>query len=218
MQLRVIPLLVALVASVTGCAGQTVQSGQDVSLSGLPPVEQGKYKVDPYIKVVGQLQAAGRADASRQLIALARLNTDSFSDQRVAVLCRMLFSRRARSTFERPELGAPEFIGDPPGSSISLNGSRDSSCFKTWPLEPIEIVDGVPFLVVRGYMVEAIVDPHYMESYVRYCITNCDWSSTQFTAKTIEQKKKALTKILASPKLRLPLEAYERDYLTQQIE
>jgi hypothetical protein len=218
MRFRAISVLIVAVLSLTGCARHTVLPGHDVSLKELPPVEQGKYKVDPYIKAAEQLQAAGRTDASRQLIALARLNTDSFSDQRVAVLCRMLFSKRAGSAFDCPELGAPEFFGDPPNSSISLNNSRDSSCFRTWPLEPIEIVDGVPFLVVRGYMVEAIVDPHYMESYVRYCISNCDWSSVKFTAKTMEQKKKALTKIVASPKLRLPLEAYERDYLTQQIE
>jgi hypothetical protein len=34
----------------------------------------------------------------------------------------------------------------------------------------------------------------------------------------MEQKKTALAKIFTSPKLRLPLEAYERDYLTQQIQ
>ena len=229
MQLRVIALLAVLVGSLTGWAGQAVQSGHDVSLSDLPPVEQGKYKVEPYIAAAEQLQAAGRADATRQLIALAKswahlvqapsIDIKRINDeQKIAVLCRMLFVKREGSTFDRPELGAPEFFGDPPGSSISLNNSIDSSCFRTWTLEPIEIVDGVPFLVVRGYSVEAVIEPHYMESYVRYCTTNCDWSSAHFTKKTMEQKRKALTKIFVSPKLGLPLEAYERDYLTQQIQ
>jgi hypothetical protein len=218
MQLRVIPILVILAITLNRCAGQTAPVMHDISLSDLPAVQQGKYKVDPFIKAAEQLQAVGRTNASRQLLALARQTTDSFSDQRVAVLCRMVFSRHAGSEFERPELGAPEFFGDPPGASISLNNSRDSSCFRTWPLEPIEMVDGVPFLVVRGYSVEAIVDPHYMESYVRYCITNCDWSSVHFTPKTAKQKNEALTKLLASRKWRQPLEAYERDYLREQIQ
>jgi hypothetical protein len=66
--------------------------------------------------------------------------------------------------------------------------------------------------------VEAFVDPHSVESYVRYCTTNCDWSSVGFTTKTMAQKKDALNKLLASPKWRQPLETYERDYLKQQVE
>jgi hypothetical protein len=218
MRLRAVLVSIIAVASLAGCEMHTVATGNEVALKELPPVEQGKYKADPYIKAAEQLQATGRTDASRQLVALAQLNTDSFSDQRVAVLCRMVFTQRAGSSFDRPELGAPEFLGDPQGSSISLNNSRDSSCFRTWPLEPIEIGNSVPFLVVRGYMNEGIVDPHYMESYVRYCVANCDWSSVRFTTKTMEQKKDALTKLLASHKWRQSLEAYERDYLKAQIE
>ncbi len=62
------------------------------------------------------------------------------------------------------------------------------------------------------------MDPSSAELYVRYCMTNCNWSSVRFTTKSMEQKEAALQKLLSSAKWERPLEGWEREYLTKQLE
>jgi hypothetical protein len=155
----------------------------------------------------------GREEAESRLLALAQTaSTNSHStesEQTTAILCRMLFTPRAGADFQRPAyLGAPAILGDPPFSTSNAN----------WPLEPIELVDGIPFAVEYGYTYEGFCDPHGAESYVRYCITNCDWSSISFTAKTEQEKEGALKKLISSSKWHQPLDSGEREYLRQQIQ
>ena len=229
MRFRTFPFLAVLISLLAGCAWLPAEPERGLSLSDLPPVEQGKYKVDAYLQAAEQLQAAGRIGASRQLIALARspalsaqpprANATSVADQKkIAVLCRMLFVRREGAAFDRPALGAPEFLGDPPGAAKTLNNAGNAPCFQTWPLEPIELVDDIPFLVVRSYPVEAAVDPRYSESYVDYCLTNCAWTPVRYGEKTPEQKSAGLTKLLASLKWRQALKPSERDWLAAQLQ
>ena len=229
MRFRTFPFLAVLISLLPGCAWLPVEPAHNLSLSDLPPVEQGKYKVDAYIQAAEQLQAAGRIGASRQLIALARSGALSAEPRRdhanlvadekkIAVLCRMLFVPREGASFDRPALGAPEFLGDPPGAAVALNNTSNSPGFQTWPLEPIELVDDIPFLVVGRYPVDAAVDPRNSETYVDYCLTNCAWTRVRFSEKTAEQKSEALTKLLASLKWRQALKPSERDWLSAQLQ
>src|SRR4051812_19706999 len=66
-------------------------------------------------------------------------------EEKVVMLCRLLFRAEPGGAFRRPSLGAPVAVGptDP----------RD------WPHEPLEGVDGVPFLVVHGCTVGGYRDP-----------------------------------------------------------
>ena len=225
-------------------ASASQASGDAMSLASLPPTRWGEYRAEPYIEAAARLQALGEQAATQELLSLARSplaeaqkrteagggteaikqwtnllhsSTSSVFEERqkIAVLCRMLFTRRPGLDFHGAGLGGPAFLGRDRDRSIN---SISDPIFEKWPLEPIELVDGVPFAVVSGYSYEGWFDPRGAELYVRYCATNCAWSSTRFTTKTREQKETALRKLLSSPRWERPLEAWEREYLTKQVE
>jgi hypothetical protein len=188
-----------------------------ISLASLPSIQGGNYKVDPYIKAAGELQAAGKEAAFQHLLILARSSEHSqFEDrQRIAVLCRMLFTNRLGADFKRPALGGPSFLGkDLEHLMAGLFGSGSSE----WPLEPIELVEGIPFAIVSGYSYQGRLDPRGAELYVRYCITNCDWSTGRFAVKSKQQKEAALRKLISSPKWQQSIEGWELEFLRKQIE
>ena len=184
-----------------------------VSLASLPLVRSDEYRVDPYIRAAGQLQAMGKEAACRELLTYAHAFPELNDRQRIAVLCLMLFTQRPGTDFERPHLGAPTFLGE----SRRRVESFDDPSFQKWPLEPIEIVDGVPFAIVIGYSYEGMLAPKGNESYVHYCMTNCDWSGTHFEVKSSQQKEAALRTLLASPKYQ-HLGGWEQEYLEKQIQ
>src|SRR5579862_9137932 len=93
------------------------------------------YKTDPFIRMAVALQSLGRLAALDKLHAMAR---NPQAGGRVIVLSRMLFERRPGSDLRRPMMGAAYFLG--------------GTGYSDWPNEPIEVVDGVPFLVTDGYM------------------------------------------------------------------
>src|SRR5262245_58650010 len=118
----VLPLTSAMLLATTVVA-------QDDIVADLPPVHD-QFKVDPYIAAAGKLQEMGKAKAVATLRAAAVSPKDRQRDMKVIVLCRMLFTARPDGKFRRPEIG----------------GGMEIVARETWPLEPIEIVDGVPFL------------------------------------------------------------------------
>lgn len=66
---------------------------------------------------------------------------DEMDEDKIYVLCRMLFVARPRSRFDPPSLGAPSFLGKQGPTRVLTNGFG-SFDFPLWPLYPIEIVDG----------------------------------------------------------------------------
>jgi hypothetical protein len=175
-----------------------VAQTEKVSLKDLPDYQTAAYRVDPYIQAAAMLQASGKDKASATLLKLAR---DREVDHQVIVLCRMLFVRKAKGGFRRPLIGAAHFLGD--------------TDYVDWPLEPIELVDGVPFLITEGYSLKGRAER--AESYLKYCIENCTWNSSRFQPKTEQQKRKALDKLLASPKWKAPLDDGEKAFLSSQV-
>jgi hypothetical protein len=175
---------------------------EPVSVKGLPgwyrPDAKG-YKADPYIAAAAKLRAAGKDKAVETLRAAAK-DRDQPVEQ-VIVLCRMLFTAKSKKAFERPGLGAPGCLG---GTDM-----------KDWPSEPIELVDGVPFLIVVGYTLAGFPEP--AEEYLDYCVKACDWGAAEFEPKTAAEKGKALDKLLASPKWKRPLKDWEKEFLAAQI-
>ena len=179
-----------------------------VSLAELPYIRPGEvyqdgtaYRVDPYIRAARCLQAMGQPAASVKLLAVSY--TADFDDaEKIAVLCQMLFVQRHGLNLRRPMLGGASFIG--------------GTAYSDWPLEPIEIVDGVPFDIVWGY--SNFGAPPQPREFIRYCLANCDWSKTRFAPKTELQKKAALAKLIASSKWRKTLEKSDRDFFAAQIE
>ena len=170
----------------------------EVSLKDLPDFQSDAFKVDPYLRAAAALQGMDKDKATETLLALAREEKDG---KRVIVLCRMLFTSKAGGEFRRPALGAAAFLG--------------GTTYADWPLEPIELVDGVPFLITRGYALEGVAE--LSEGYLRYCLQECAWRGERFQTKSEREKKKALEKLLTSPKWKSGLEAAEKEFLSAQI-
>jgi hypothetical protein len=140
------------------------------------------YRVDPYLRAAVSLQKLDRPTTMGLLHEMAQ-DGPSPSRLSVIILCRMLFRRRAGSAhaFRAPAIGAPTFV----------SGTEDD-----WPLWPIELFDGVPFMVVSGYTLGGL--PESDESYLRYCEASCDWTDVRYAVKTDQEKRHALTSFLAS--------------------
>ena len=200
MQIRVLSVWAIAVGILGGCAARSGVSTPRIVLRDLPSLQRASYRADPYITAADRLQSLGRRVAFRELLALSQ--SDDLEDgQRIVVLCRMLFTKRHGSEFRRAMIGCAAFPGD--------------TVYTDWTLEPIELVDGIPFAVTYGYVLAG--NPESPESYVRYCISNCDWRPFQFSRKSEAEKRDALSKLLASPKWRRPLEPREREFFAAQI-
>jgi hypothetical protein len=162
--------------------------------------DEDDYKVDPYLRAAQSLQAMGEEEACKLLAALAA--KDKWSATRTVTLCRMFFKAKSGGAFRGPLLGAPSFLA----------GGDDAA---DWPLEPITIVDGVPFRVVRGYTLFGKAEPS--ASYLAYCLTECEWNDFKFKPKSLKEKQKALESLLKSPKLEGKLKDDDKDFLQAQI-
>jgi len=157
-----------------------------------------KFKAAPYLRMAVSLQEMGREDACK---VLARLAQDD-SDRKVTLLCRMLFTKRQNTNFRAPRLGRANCIGESDADS--------------WPLVPVEIVNGVPFLIAESYDLSGT--PETSSHYLKYCVENCDWSSAKFEAVDARKLNASLEKLLEkATKLKEPLNEYERKFLSNQI-
>jgi hypothetical protein len=164
----------------------------DISLKGLAWLEE--YRVDPYLAAAAKLRAAGQEKAVAVLRAAA-------TDPKVIILCRMLFTAKPKGEFRRPMIGAPFCLGGSDG--------------KDWPLAPIEVVDGVPFLVVAGYLLGG--EPETPGAYLDYCLKECAWGTAEFKPRTAAEKEKALEALFASKTWKKPLTDGDRKFLAAQI-
>jgi hypothetical protein len=177
----------------------------DVALKGLGWADE--YRVDPYIAAAAELRAAGKEKAAGVLRAAAK--DPEVGSLQVIILCRLLFTAKAKGEFRRAMIGAPHNLD---GTASWLGGGSDR---KDWPLEPIEVVDGVPLLVVAGYTLGG--QPESPEQYLDYCLKECAWGATEFKPRTAAEKEKALAALLASKKWKKPLTVDERQFLAAQI-
>lgn len=207
--LFVLPLLAVAcltAACIPARSSTAPESTKDDPLLELPSFK--RYKVDPYLAAAVKLQALGKEKAVALLRDLAG-KEDWPNENRTILLCRMLFAAKPGSQFRRPGIGAPVFIGE-------IDREAAPRLDKDWPREPIDLVDGVPFLVVHGYTLGGYPEP--ASEYLEYCVRYCDWSTEGFTPKTAEEKQKALAKLLASPRWKQPISEDAKKALSSQIE
>lgn len=169
-----------------------------LTLENLPQWDD--YRADPYIEAAAKLQSLGKDIAAKSLAALA-IEESSSSGRRVIILCRLLFTNRPHHIFRPPELGYPGMIGE--------------AQYKDWRLEPLELVDGVPFRITCGYNLEGVAETSVM--YLAYCLRDCDWVAQSYCLKSDAEKKAALEKLLASPKWKKALSTWDRAFLAAQI-
>ncbi len=170
---------------------------KSISLKDLTPRRQ--FKVSSYVRAAALLQEMGKEKACKQLVKLAK---DDDEDGEIAILCRMLFSKKENKEFPALHFGCPSYMG----ASTNVD----------WPLSPIEIVDGIPFYIVSSSCGSGPPLHAWSLLYLNYCIENCEWSKTRFGRVDDKTIGKALRKLLASKKWRKPLTDDERELLISQ--
>lgn len=165
----------------------------EVSPRSLPPAKVGTFKAHPYIRAAAVLQGLGRTRACRVLARLAaREAAADAGTYRAVVLCRMLFVAKPGGQFRGPAVGAPSLLGEP-----WFAGTQDSD----WPLYPIALSDGAPFLICWGYTLGGY--PESSEGYLDYCMSQCAWSDFHFSLKTAPQEEQALQDLLATARAKV---------------
>jgi fermentation-respiration switch protein FrsA (DUF1100 family) len=165
--------------------------------------KRGGYRADPYIKAAAALQAVGKDRAAVILAELARkAREDKVEELKVVILCRMLFRAKPGGTFRPAAVGKP--IPDGPADR------------RPWPLEPIEVVDGVPFKVVSGYTLTG--EWEHAANYLAYCLRECEWNPEPYRPKSAAEKRAALAKLNASLNPTSPLPENDRLVYGWQIE
>jgi hypothetical protein len=149
------------------------------------------------------LQELGKEKTNRVLKEISE-SEDERHDDKIFILCRMLYKAKKEESFRRPQCGGPLFFAPKP------------SGLDAWPLEPIELIDGVPFQIVDGYVLAGKGESpgHYL----KYCIENCDWNDEKFKPKTQEEKRKALEKLVSTPRGKKPLTEEEMKTWAKQME
>lgn len=138
----------------------------------IKPVE---FSPTAYLSLAIELQGLGRDRALMHLSSWAK----GPHAARVIPLCRMLFVPKDGRTFRAPALGAP--------------GSLPRSDGGEWPLEPIAIVDGVPFLITIGYTLAGL--PESGNQYLDYCESSCAWNPVRYSIKSDAQLAAAFEKL-----------------------
>jgi hypothetical protein len=196
--LRAYIFVVIIVTSILGFSAQ----GQSSQLDEYPRPGFGgvPYVVDAFIQSAIVMQSVDYATALERLHSMAQRKDNSRNE--VFILCRMLFTQRGGAGFRGPGLGQDLFIG------------CDCTNYG-WPLEPIELVDGVPFLISKGYLLAGIAESP--EQYLDYCETNCSWSGFRYEIKTDQQEIEALNRLLYSLNLKKRLSESDVDFLKGQI-
>ena len=148
----------------------------------------GSYKIAPYMALAIELQALPKDAAVARLRKWA--DTHEY-DEQVIILCRMLFEPRPGVEFRRPLLGGPQLYG--------------GTTMKDWPLEPITVVDDVPFLTASSYMI-AGGKPEEGTTYLNDCISTADWTSRKYRVVSHQEVTAAFEKLLKSSIWKQPLD------------
>jgi hypothetical protein len=161
----------------------------------------GGYKIDPLLRTAEVLQKMGKDEACRRLLTL--IEEKEGDGVPVRELCRLVFKAKKGSDFRRPR-GGHGFLG---GSS-----------YDDWPLDPLAVVDGVPFVVTESLLFNnAGTWAESEKDYLKYCMKECDWNDAKFAPKSKAEKEKALEKLLSSKKWKEPLTDEQRERLRAQI-
>ena len=157
----------------------------DNFIAALPSGKSGTVSlriVDPVEKIkqlmagigdwsVGEFSSVSYMNVASALLALepeerVKLMKDLCGTHRypMYILCRMLFQPPEGESIRRPRIGMPAFV---------------AGKMEDWPAEPITIVEGVPFLIARGYGGTGI--PESSRVYLSYCLSKeYEWTSSRY--------------------------------------
>ncbi len=175
---------VSLIAVVLACSAadpttKAAERGRHAFIS--------EFRASAYLKNAVRLQAL---EPNRRAAALCELAEDPQHGSEAYALCRMLFETDGNPHAYRPQIGGPWFI------PIAVERTVED-----WPLEPITLRDGIPILVVRGYVVAGGRGESPL-SYVNRMLNNCEWSKTKYVEIDSERIKETIERFIeATPGL-----------------
>lgn len=161
------------------------------------------YRIAHYLTKAIELQALSPTQRAARLRELAR---DRKRGEEVFPLCRMLFEAKVGTFFRGPNLGLPDFVDDRPEDFLS----ERPDAAKTWPLAPIAVVDGIPILIVSGYLIGGLAEGP--QGYVEYCLEKCRWTERQYAPADQAKAARIVEKFIRSN----PRVAGYADFLRRQ--
>jgi hypothetical protein len=182
-------LLSTLVSVAIASRMQRTDAPSTLLRPGLEPLPVGPvlcppFNIQRHIELAVELQRMAEPERVAALRELGRQGTG-----RLIVLARMLFEARPGEHCRAPHIGIPMYLG--------------TSTAEDWSLDPITIVDGVPFIVVTGYFGTGM--PESAEQYLDYNLRNCRWTDHEYRVKTIPELQTALGKLIKGGPWKRPL-------------
>ena len=114
---------------------------------------------------------------------LAVIATDPEQAHYTYALCRMLFKAAEGETFREPMLGQSVHVTD-----------------GQWPLSPIKMQNGVPFVIAAAYNLGGT--PESPLSYLIYCLVACEWSGHEYEPATRQEIAQAAEALIVTHNLK----------------
>lgn len=140
-------------------------------INGCPTITGNDYSPSALLQSANKLLSLGDAKAYRVLRSCASWKGyDLPSDERVILLCRMLYVPRRGAYLRPPRLGVPVYL------------PQESMPHEKWPHFPLVFSEGIPFLLIDGYAVYGI--PESSRKYLEYCRENGIFRRTLFNIPT----------------------------------
>lgn len=174
-------------------------SQPDFLIDDLGNVFDQSYRIVPYLQAAIQLQSMRHNDAEELLMKWAQ-NIDN--NEKIAILCRMLFDPNDSEPLRRPMLGGPVFIGD---------GSTED-----WPLEPITFFKDIPICIVWGYDLSGF--PEHGSNYLEYSINNGSWTKQRYSLMGVDEINQIIEEFIRTTSWPKTLEEHEVSFLRSQAE
>ena len=88
--------------------------------------------------------------------------------------------------------------------------------YQDWHLEPIAIHEGVPFLIVWGYVLAGEAEPAV--SYLKYCVQNCEWSDRKYRLYSDQELEDRLASLTKSTVWKRALTEREIGFIRLQVQ
>ena len=120
-------IIIACALSVSSIA-QNFYSQFEFKIGQCSSINSGDYASNSYLELASYTQSLEKTKAIDIITIFA--NTGKYEDQ-IIILTRMLFQAKKDSVLRRPMIGAPGFAGN--------------TDYEDWPMEPIEILNDIPF-------------------------------------------------------------------------
>jgi hypothetical protein len=191
---------IAVLACLSGCVseslnGRTIEEEIEAHIRA-----RWLFRSTDVLAMCVELQRMRQEFAIDALMRMA-VTEDTPSNLRTIVLCRMLFRPRDATRMREPLVGSPWFLGE--------TNSDD------WPLEPIHIWKGVPFMITWGYSLSGIAES--APQYLAYCIQNGVWNDEAFVIPARDQLKAIAEEFIQKGPWRRPLDEREKKFIRAQV-